>query len=140
MRFHILVERGRLHRIRPDHHSHVTASCPETRGAVLSLPVAAQRKDTIAMGDFRKYIIQYIDHWFAFAEKLGLGVNRIQDIILVTGRHCAKSWVNIAFHERLREAEISFGIQVSGVSGVFIEQRQVHGGAALRMGPSGEVR
>jgi len=134
------MKSGRLHRTRPDHHSHVTASCPEKRGAVLSLPVAAQRKDTIAMGDFRKWIIKHIDYWFAFAEKLGLGVNRIQDITLVTGRHCAKSWINIAFHEGPREAEVSFGIQMSGVAGVVIEQRQVHGGAVLRIGPSGEVR
>ena len=106
----------------------------------MSLPVAAQRKDTIAMGDFRKWIIKHIDYWFAFAEKLGLGVNRMQDIILVTGRHCAKSWVNIAFYEGLREAEVSFGVQTTGASGLIIEQRQVHGGAVLRIGPSGEVR
>lgn len=43
--------------------------------------------------------VRHINLWFAFAENLGLGINRMQDIILVTGRHCARSWVNIAFSE-----------------------------------------
>jgi len=139
MRFRILMNHGRLHRIRPDHHSLVTASCPGKRGAVLSLPVAAQCKDTIAKGTFKKWIIKYIDRWFAFAENLGLGIDRMQDIILVTGRHCAKSWVNIAFSGGLREAEVSFGVGMPGVSNIHIEQRLVRG-SVLRTGPSGEVR
>lgn len=133
------MKRGRLHRIRPDHHSHVTASCPGMRGAVLSLPLAAQRKDTIAMDVFRKCIIKHIDDWFAFAEKLGLGVNGMDDIILVTGRHCSKSWVNIVFSGGPRETEVSFEVQKPGVSGVIIEQRQVRGGVVFKTGPSGEV-
>ena len=92
------------------------------------------------MGEFREWIIKYIDDWFAFAERLRLGVDRMQDIILVTGRHCAKSWVNIAFYEGQREAEVSFGVQMWGGSGVNLEQRRLHGGAVLRIGPSGEVR
>jgi hypothetical protein len=94
------------------------------------------------MGNFEKWIIKYIDDWFAFAKKLGLGINHMQDIILVTARHCAKSWVNVAFTGGPGEAEVAFGVQKSGVSGagVIIEQRQVHGGAVFKTGPSGEVR
>ena len=65
------------------------------------------------------------------------------DIILVTGRHCSKSWVNIVFSGGPREAEVSevsFEVQKPGVSGVIIEQRQVRGRVVFKTGPSGEVR
>jgi len=124
---------------RPDDDSQVTVSCPR-RGAVSSLPFPAQREDTVARGDFGKWMIKHIDLWFAFAVNLGLGVDRMQDIILVTGRHCAKSWVNVAFSEGQRDAEVSFVTQVSGVSGANIERRLVRGDAVLKLGPTGEVR
>jgi hypothetical protein len=107
---------------------------------MLSLPFPAQRADTVALGDFGRWMVKHIDIWFAFAENLGLGVNRMQDIILVTGCHCAKSWVNVAFSEGQRDAEVSFGAQPSGVSGVNIERRSVRGDVVLKLGPSGEVR
>jgi len=107
---------------------------------MLSLPIPAQREDTVALGDFGKWIIEHIDRWFAFTENLGLGISSMQDIILVTGRHCAKSWVNVAFSEGLGDAVVSFVAQASGVSGVNIEQRSVRGDAVLKLGPSGEVR
>lgn len=106
----------------------------------MSLPVPAQREDTIAVGVFGKWIVKNIDDWFAFAENLDLGINRMQDLILVTGRHCAKSWVNAAFSEGLRDAEVSFGVGMSGVSGVNIEQRRARGDVVVKLGPNGEVR
>jgi hypothetical protein len=106
---------------------------------MLLLPFPAQREDTIALGDFGRWIIKYIDHWFAFAENLGLGVNRMQDIVIITGHHRAKSWVNIAFSEGQRDAEVSFGVRASGNSRVNIERRLVQGDAVLKLGPSGEV-
>lgn len=106
---------------------------------MLSLPIPAQREDTVARGDFGRWITKHIDLWFAFAQNLGLGVDRMQDIILVTGRHCTKSWVNVAFSEGQRDAEVSFGVRVSGRSGVSIERRLVRGDAVLKLGPSSEV-
>ena len=126
--------------IRPDDDLHVTISSPGRRGAALSLPTHAQREDTIAKGDFGKWIVKNIDHWFAFAVGLGLGINRMQDIILVTGRHCAKSWINVAFSEGPGDAEVSFGLQVSGASNLNIEQRRLRGNAVLKLGPKGSVR
>ena len=85
-------------------------------------------------------MIKYIDDWFAFAGNLGFGINRMQDIILVTGCHRAKSWVNMAFYGGSGDAEVSFGVQLSGASNVKIEQRRAHGDVALKSGPNGEVR
>jgi hypothetical protein len=106
---------------------------------MLSLPFPAQREDTLALDDFGKWILKHIDLWFAFAKNLGLGIN-MQDIILVTGYHRAKSWVNVAFFEGQGDAEVSFGARPSGDSSVNIEWQLVRGDVALNLGPSGEVR
>jgi hypothetical protein len=84
-------------------------------------------------------MIQHIDAWFAFARGLGLGINRMEDIILVTGRHLTKSWVNVAFNQRRRDAGVSFDVQVSSHGKVSLEQQYVHGGD-LKLGPTGGVR
>jgi hypothetical protein len=85
-------------------------------------------------------MVKYIDGWFAFAKNLGLGIDRMQDITLVTGCHRAKSWVNVAFSEGSRDAEASFVIRVSGASGVNVDQRLVRGDVVPKLGPNGEVR
>jgi hypothetical protein len=103
----------------------------------LSLPVPAQGEDTVAFGDFGKWMIKHIDTWFAFARGLGLGVNRMDDIILVTGRHLTKSWVNVAFTQRRPDAGVSFDVQ-AGHSHVSLEQEYVRGGD-LKLGPTGRV-
>jgi len=71
------------------------------------------------------------------AEDLGLGVNRMEDIILVTGRHLARSWVNVVFSENRGGEQLSFVVQASGNSGVHMEERSATGGD-LKLGPSGE--
>jgi hypothetical protein len=106
----------------------------------LSLPVPAQGEDTVAFGDFGKWMIKHIDAWFAFARSLGLGVERMEDIILVTGRHLTKSWVNVAFTQRRLDAGVSFDVQVSShdQGHVSLEQQYVRGGD-LKLGPTGRV-
>ncbi|KAI0282350.1 hypothetical protein BGY98DRAFT_113691 [Russula aff. rugulosa BPL654] len=120
----------------PDDDSQITFSCNGKQGALLSLPVPAQGEDTVAFGDFGKWMIKHIDTWFAFARGLGLEVDRMEDIILVTGRHLTKSWVNVAFTQRRPDAGVSFDVQVSGHSHVSLEQEYVRGGD-LKLGPAG---
>jgi hypothetical protein len=98
---------------RPDEAAQHSFGCYTKRGAILSLPVPAQRKDTTARRAFAKCIIKHIDAWFAFARECDLGISR-EDIILVTGCHLARTWATIAFQER--GEQIAFGVQVSGVS------------------------
>ncbi|KAF8506004.1 hypothetical protein F5888DRAFT_494244 [Russula emetica] len=120
----------------PEDDSQITFSCNGKQGALLSLPVPAQGQDTVAFGDFGKWMIKHIDAWFAFARGLGLGINRMEDIILVTGRHLTKSWVNVAFTQRRPDAGVSFDVQVSGHSRISLEQEYVRGGD-LKLGPTG---
>jgi hypothetical protein len=72
------------------------------------------------------------------ADERGLGVNRMEDIILVTGRHLAKSWARAVFSESRGGAQVSFVVKVSGNSVVRLEERNVSG-AQLKFGPNGEV-
>jgi hypothetical protein len=91
-----------------------------------------------AHGDFSKWIVKNVDDCLRVAEDLGCGVNRMEDIILVTGRHLARSWISVAFSEGLADAHVSFNAQASGNSSVHLEERDVSGGE-LKLGPSGKV-
>ena len=66
----------------------------------------------------------HIDRCFAFAQDLELGIEQMEEIILVTGCDRTRSWTNISF---LRggesEAEASFGVKVSrtGDNGIGVQ-------------------
>jgi len=127
--------------IRPDD---VTFSCPGTRGALSYLPIPADREETSAHGDFRKWILKYIDDCFKVAEAFGCAVDHMGDIILVTGRHLARSWVNVAFSGSSGSGgQVSFKVQVTtdpdGDLHVAFEERDVSR-AELKLGPSGKVK
>jgi hypothetical protein len=116
----------------------INVSCSGKQGALLSLPLAAEREDTIARGDFGKWLVKHIDDCMRIADDLGLGINRMEDIILVTGRHLARSWVSILFSEYRTGAQVSYVAQASGNSGIRLQERRMTGGD-LKLGPSGEV-
>jgi hypothetical protein len=126
--------------MRPDDDTQVTFSCSGKQGALLYLPFPAEQEDTVALGDFGKWIVKNIDGCMRLAEERGLGVSRMEDIIIVTGRHLAKSWVRAVFSESREVAQVSFGVRVreSGDSVVHLEERNVSG-AQLKFGPNGEV-
>jgi len=123
---------------RPEDESQVTFSCGSRNGALLALPVPAQSEDTVALGTFGDWMVKHIDTWHAFARAIGLGI-KMGDIILVTGHHRAKSWINVAFTQGGpgRNAGVSF-VQASSDSNVYIEQKYVRGGQ-LKLGPTGKV-
>ena len=62
----------------------------------------------------------------------------MEDIILVTGRHLARSWVNVVFSESQGGAHLSFVVQATGNSSIHLEERSATGGD-LKLGPSGEA-
>lgn len=109
---------------------------------MLCLPVQAQREDTIARGAFRDYIVRHIHNWYAFARSLGLGIDHMEDIILVTGRDRARSCTNVTFPgtEGQAEARVSFGVEVSTSVGIrWSFSRENILGAVLNRGRSGKV-
>lgn len=81
----------------PNTEGELSFSCPMNQGAVLCLPITAKREDTVANAKFGKWMMKHIDRWFAWAQELELEVDRMEDIILVTGTHRTRSYVNVAF-------------------------------------------
>ena len=124
--------------MRPDDSTQLTFSCIGRQGALLYLPFPTDREDTDTKRDFEKWILENIYDCMRFAEDRGLGVNSIEDIILVTGRHLARSWVRAVYSDSRGGAEFSFVARASGSSIFRFEQRNVRG-AHLDFGPSGEV-
>jgi hypothetical protein len=128
---------------RPDETPKVSFSCPMKEGAVLCLPIQAKGENTVAGADFGKWIIRHIDRWFAWAQQLGLEINRMEDITLVTGTHRTRSWTNVAFPGGQGDAQASFGAKVDHrgdivtVNWQFSHERNQ--GAVLNYGPGGEV-
>ena len=51
---------------------------------VLYLPTKASCENTVALGDFGKWMIKHIDSWFSWVRLLGVGIERMEEIVLVT--------------------------------------------------------
>jgi hypothetical protein len=103
--------------------------------------VTARREDTISRDHFRKWILRHIDSWFAFTQRLGLGIE-MEDIVLVTGYHRTRSSSNIVFYESQVNSQVSFGVQVPGIIGTTVNWQassQYTRGTMVNHGPSGEV-
>jgi hypothetical protein len=109
---------------------------------VLSLPVKAQREDTLAQCAFGEWMVKHIDRWFAFARQLELGVEKMEEIILVTGCDRTRSWTNVAFLGGQDDAEATFGVKVSHGHGAGTNIQFSPGhvvGAVLNHGSEGTV-
>jgi hypothetical protein len=75
------------------------------------LPQDGLRKDVIRTKVFEDYIRDHVDSWFSFAQRRRLDVERMEEIILVTGCTLATSWGNAAFVDSDQDAEILLKIR-----------------------------
>ena len=73
----------------------------------MSLPNGGQHEDVIRTQAFEDYIQGHGDSWFAWAQKNRLGVERVEDLILVSGCTLVSSWAAIAFVGDTVDAQIS---------------------------------
>ena len=110
---------------------------------MLSLPVNARREDTLAKSAFGEWIAKHIDRCFAFAQDFQLGIEQMEDIILVTGCDRTRSWTNIAFLGGGNDAESSFGERVfrgphNSIDIQFSSEHAID--AVINLGPEGRVR
>ena len=87
-------------------------------------------------------MVQHIDSWFAFARKLGLGIQQMEEIVLVTGCDRTRSWTNIAFLGGQVDAQVTFGVNVEGPdTGISFQlSPELVRGAVINQGPEGTVR
>jgi hypothetical protein len=73
----------------------------------LDLPCGGKRQDAIRTKVFENYIRDHIDSWFEWAQKMNLDVERMEDIILVSGCTLVTSWAAAAFHDNTQDVRIS---------------------------------
>ena len=79
----------------------------KNRGAILSLPNGGHREEVIRTKVFEDYIQDHVVSWFTWAQKNKLGVERMEDLILVTSCTLVTSWAAAVFLDDNMEAEIS---------------------------------
>ena len=90
------------------------------------------------MGELGNYMLKHIEEWFKFARSLGMGIARREDLILVTGRHLAKSWANIVFK---KDRDVTFEVRVTGDSQIEWKfTLRGASGVAHAIGPSGNLK
>jgi hypothetical protein len=76
-------------------------------GALLSLPNGGHHEDVIREKAFEDYIQNNAHSWFTWAQKNRLGVERVEDLILISGCTLVTSWAAAAFLDDTMDAEIS---------------------------------
>lgn len=79
---------------------------------MLYLPVDAQRQDTLLRRDFGQWMMRHIDNWLAFARGLGMGIEQMEDIMLVTGCHRSRCWASVTFLEGQANAQATLKTKV----------------------------
>jgi hypothetical protein len=82
-------------------------SSKKQHGAFLSLPFDGLEEDVIRTKVFEDYIRDHVDSWLVFARRNGFDVERMEDLILVTGCTLVTSWGVAAFIDKTADAEIS---------------------------------
>ena len=106
----------------------VTYQC-QGRGALLSIPRDGRREDVIRPKMFEDYIRDNIDSWFEWSKKIGLRVESMEDLILVTGCTLVPSWASATFLGRSETARISL-VQILDKSERSFEFRNIRGDVA----------
>ena len=97
------------------------------RGALLSLPNGGHREDVVRTKVFEDYIRDHAVRWFNWAQNNKLGVERMEDLILVSGCTMATSWAAASFVDDTSEAEISLTSTLLGNAGASFVWGNVRG-------------
>ena len=85
----------------------VTYKCYRSRGALLFLPHDGHREDIIRKKAFEDYIREHVFSWFTWTQDNKLDVERMEELILVTGCTLVTSWAVAAFVDNTMDSEIS---------------------------------
>ena len=84
----------------------VTYKC-QGHGALLLLPHGGRRADIIRTKVFKDYIRDHVASWFTWAQKNQQDIERMENLILVSGCTLVASWAAAAFVYNTMEAKIS---------------------------------
>ena len=107
----------------------------------MSLPDDGYRKDVIRTKVFEDYIRDHVVSWFEWSKKIGLGVERMEDLILVTGCTMVASWGAAAFVDHFKDAaEISLAVQALPNGGESFVWSKIHRAVAYHNSRPDPVR
>ena len=84
----------------------VTYTC-RGPGALLSLPCGGNREDAIHKRMFRERIRDNVDTWFNWSRNADLPVDRMDELILVTGCTLVTSYASAVFDDYIADAQVS---------------------------------
>ncbi|KAH9952617.1 hypothetical protein BC827DRAFT_1148572 [Russula dissimulans] len=97
------------------------------QGALLSLPHDGHRKDVIRTKAFEEYIRENVVGWFNWSQKNELDVERMEDLILVSGCTLVTSWAAAAFVDPSVKTEVCLSAQPFDNGGARFTWSNVHG-------------
>ncbi|KAH9959711.1 hypothetical protein BJV74DRAFT_788663 [Russula compacta] len=115
----------------PDDSAGTTYKCRKRQGAFLTLPHDGTREDVIRTKVFEDYIRDHVESWFTFAQRQGY-VERMEELILVSGCTLVTSWGVAAFVDSINDAEISLRSQAYGGGGASFDWREIGPGVAYQ--------
>ena len=96
----------------------------------MSLPHGGYREDIIHTKAFENYIRDHVVSWFTWAQNNNLGVERMEDLIIVTGCTLVTSWAAAAFDDYTMPADdtsISLDVQKFDRGGANFSWRNIRG-------------
>ena len=96
-------------------------------GALLSLPNGGHREEAIRPKVFEDYIRDHVDKWFSWAQNNQLGVERMEDLIFVSGCTLVTSWAAAVCVDNNFESEISLESRMLSNDPVSFVWRNVQG-------------
>lgn len=95
------------------------------------LPRDGFHEDVIRTKAFEDYIRDHVDSWFSFARRCGL-VERMEDLILVSGCTFVTSWAAATFCDKHADEEFSLRSQALSGGGSRFDWKKVGPSVAYR--------
>ena len=93
----------------------------------MSLPHGGHREDVIRTKAFEDYIRDHVVSWFNWAQKNRLGVERMEELILVSGCTLVASWAAATLVDNTMESEISLASRTLNNGGASFVWSNVRG-------------
>ena len=106
----------------------------------MSLPNGGHHEDIIRAQAFEVYIRDYVGSWFRWAQKNRLGVERVEDLILVSGCTLVTSWAAAAFVDDTMDAEVSLASRSLNNGGASFVWSNIRGSVLYHNSRSEPVR
>jgi hypothetical protein len=95
----------------------------------LFLPNGGQCENVIRTKTFENYVLDNAFNWFRWAQDNRLGVQRMEDLILVTGCTLVTSWAAAVLVDNTTEAEVTLESRALSNGGASFVWNKIKGSA-----------